>query len=267
MREDTSMQKSNGFARWEKFRARSGDKTAQRRVEKREGIKRHKAYDRWLKKALVFGRQVVGLAKQGDDLRWRVGDFILTCPLRNSAKPGILSRYIYKELSKAVHIEIPILRDWAWVARSVNASVRTDKLSWNHHRVIAKLDPEKQRQALKNAREKNLSVNDLRKMFAEPKKPVPQKTRRLKQDEASLIRKFRDLLGNDGYHNITTFVEPKGARYHRFEMRLGLEGLQQLYEIFREYKVNHPEVEDQAPATAQEPAATVTEETPELVNA
>jgi hypothetical protein len=51
----------------------------------------------------------------------------------------------YKEALRTTGIDYALLRDYAYVSRNVSLSVRTDKLSWFHHRLIARLKPEKQR--------------------------------------------------------------------------------------------------------------------------
>ena len=53
--------------------------------------------------------------------------------------------------------------DAGWVSRSVETSLRNEVLSWNHHRVVAPLEPEQQAQLLAEAAEKEWSVRDIRR--------------------------------------------------------------------------------------------------------
>ena len=50
----------------------------------------------------------------------------------------------------------------AWVAAQFDLSLRSDKLSWSHHVLLAPLDPEDQRHWIERAEGERLSVADLR---------------------------------------------------------------------------------------------------------
>ena len=54
------------------------------------------------------------------------------------------------------------LRNMAWVAAQFDLSLRSDKLSWSHHVLLAPLDGEEQRRWIGRAVEERLSVADLR---------------------------------------------------------------------------------------------------------
>lgn len=54
------------------------------------------------------------------------------------------------------------LANYAWVAKAVPLSVRTEKLSWNHHLVVASLPSEQQKPMLDYAIENKLSVRDFK---------------------------------------------------------------------------------------------------------
>lgn len=66
------------------------------------------------------------------------------------------------------------LRTYASVARSVQLSIRIDKLSFAHHQLVAALEPEQQREWLRYAAENGLSVAQMRAaMKGEPASPAP----------------------------------------------------------------------------------------------
>ena len=65
-------------------------------------------------------------------------------------------------------MDVAILRDYTYVSRRVHMSRRTDKLSWTHHRLVAKLPPDKQRHWLELAANhpERISVKCLRKSIS-----------------------------------------------------------------------------------------------------
>jgi hypothetical protein len=58
--------------------------------------------------------------------------------------------------------DVASLRNMAWVASQVNLSLRSDKLTWSHHVLLAPLEPEEQKRWLDRALAERLSVADLR---------------------------------------------------------------------------------------------------------
>jgi predicted metalloenzyme YecM len=50
----------------------------------------------------------------------------------------------------------------AWVASQFDPSLRSDKLSWSHHVLLAPLEPDDQQHWLERAQKERLSVADLR---------------------------------------------------------------------------------------------------------
>jgi hypothetical protein len=79
--------------------------------------------------------------------------------------PGRPTNCNYEEAIRTTGLDVAILRDYAYVSRHVHMSRRTDKLSWTHHRLVAKLPPEKQRHWLELAAKhpERISVKRLRK--------------------------------------------------------------------------------------------------------
>jgi hypothetical protein len=54
------------------------------------------------------------------------------------------------------------LRNMAWVASQFDLSLRSDKLTWSHHVLLAPLDAGEKRHWLDRAEQQRLSVADLR---------------------------------------------------------------------------------------------------------
>lgn len=79
--------------------------------------------------------------------------------------PGRPTNCNYEAAIRATSMDAPLLRDYAYVSRHVHLSRRTDKLSWTHHRLVAKLPPEKQKYWLELAANhaEHISVKRLRK--------------------------------------------------------------------------------------------------------
>ena len=54
------------------------------------------------------------------------------------------------------------LADYKWVSKAIGFSFRNDRLSWTHHRVVAKLAPQEASDWLATAEEMDLSASALR---------------------------------------------------------------------------------------------------------
>ncbi len=86
--------------------------------------------------------------------QWWIGDWIRYGTARWGEK--------YAEAARVTGYDVASLRNMAWVAAQFDLSLRSDKLSWSHHVLLAPLDPEQQRHWIERAEEKRLSVADLR---------------------------------------------------------------------------------------------------------
>jgi hypothetical protein len=83
------------------------------------------------------------------------------------------------------------LRTYASVARSVQLSIRIDKLSFAHHQLVAALEPEQQREWLRYAAENGLSVAQMRNAM----RPEPIK----RDDMVAQVRKWSgEIAGIEG---------------------------------------------------------------------
>jgi hypothetical protein len=100
---------------------------------------------------LATGRRlgVVGRCSQ-----WWVGDWIRYGTARWGEK--------YTEAARVTGYDVASLRNMAWVAACFDSSLRSDKLSWSHHVLLAPLTKDEQVTWIARAIEERLSVADLR---------------------------------------------------------------------------------------------------------
>lgn len=70
---------------------------------------------------------------------------------------------MYLDALNKTGFDYQTLRNFAWVAKAVQLSVRTDKLTWEHHKMVAKLAGDDQRVWLEAAQKQALSTRRLRK--------------------------------------------------------------------------------------------------------
>ena len=99
----------------------------------------------------VAGRR---LGTIGRCSQWWIGDWIRY----GTAKWG--EKYV--EAARVTGYDVASLRNMAWVASRFDVSLRSDKLTWSHHVLLAPLEPDQQRYWLGRATEEGFSVADLR---------------------------------------------------------------------------------------------------------
>jgi len=105
------------------------------------------------------------IEKEHGDYRWKVGDWLL-------AGERQFGKKAYKEAVAITGYKRSTLYDLVRVAKRVPSSVRTEDLSWNHHRAVEELeDRETQKEWLRNARAANWTVLALRKAIK--RQPLP----------------------------------------------------------------------------------------------
>jgi len=73
----------------------------------------------------------------------------------------------WDEIQKVWGDEYEVLRKYEYVSRSVKSGIRIPLLSWSHHRIIADVQPDKQRQWLEQAATNKWSVATLRQKLSE----------------------------------------------------------------------------------------------------
>jgi hypothetical protein len=86
--------------------------------------------------------------------QWWIGDWIRYGTARWGEK--------YVEAARVTGYDVASLRNMAWVAAQFDLSLRSDKLSWSHHVLLAPLTADQQRDWIERAIEARLSVADLR---------------------------------------------------------------------------------------------------------
>jgi hypothetical protein len=100
---------------------------------------------------LATGRRLGTIGRCG---QWWIGDWIRYGASRWGEK--------YAEAARVTGYDVASLRNMAWVASQFDLSLRSDKLTWSHHVLLAPLEAEEQRHWLDRAHEERLSVADLR---------------------------------------------------------------------------------------------------------
>jgi hypothetical protein len=112
-------------------------------------IKGELTFDEWQ----ALGNELAPVAKS---IGFIVGDWINYGAGRYGEK--------YTEALRLTGLSLPTLQEYAYVARRVETSVRTEVLDYTHHKLVAKCkDPQEQRKWLETAEKENLSVARLRK--------------------------------------------------------------------------------------------------------
>jgi hypothetical protein len=86
--------------------------------------------------------------------QWWIGDWIRYGTTRWGEK--------YVEAARVTGYDVASLRNMAWVSSRFDLSLRSDKLSWSHHVLLAPLPPGEQRRWIETAVAERLSVADLR---------------------------------------------------------------------------------------------------------
>ncbi|MDX6601277.1 MAG: hypothetical protein QOF13_479 [Solirubrobacterales bacterium] len=100
---------------------------------------------------LTAGRRLGAIGRCS---QWWIGDWIRYGTARWGEK--------YVEAAKVTGYDVASLRNMAWVSSRFDLSLRSDKLSWSHHVLLAPLSQEEQRRWIETAVDERLSVADLR---------------------------------------------------------------------------------------------------------
>jgi hypothetical protein len=100
---------------------------------------------------LATGRRLGAIGRCS---QWWIGDWIRYGTARWGEK--------YAEAARVTGYDVASLRNMAWVAAQFDLSLRSDKLSWSHHVLLAPLNAEEQRYWIEKAADARLSVADLR---------------------------------------------------------------------------------------------------------
>lgn len=112
----------------------------------------------WLPNGELGHAEWLGIGRRlgaiGRCSQWWIGDWIRYGTSRWGEK--------YAEAARVTGYDVASLRNMAWVASRFNLSLRSDKLTWSHHVLLAPLGGDDQRHWLERAVEERLSVADLR---------------------------------------------------------------------------------------------------------
>lgn len=82
----------------------------------------------------------------------------------------------YSQAMDATGYAYQSLANWAWVSKSIPHDNRISGLSWSHHRVVAKLPEDQQKQMLTMAYAKQMSATDIVAMLTDSPEPVKKVT-------------------------------------------------------------------------------------------
>jgi hypothetical protein len=94
------------------------------------------------KKWSALGRKI-GQALRS--MEFVIGDWLVYGERNFKSTGGRPTNCDYETAVRATGIDVAILRNYAYVSRKVTLSLRNDKVSWEHHRAVAKLPAEKQK--------------------------------------------------------------------------------------------------------------------------
>jgi len=100
---------------------------------------------------LATGRRLGAIGRCS---QWWIGDWIRYGASRWGEK--------YADAARVTGYDVASLRNMAWVASQFDLSLRSDKLTWSHHVLLAPLEEEEKRRWLERAASERLSVADLR---------------------------------------------------------------------------------------------------------
>jgi hypothetical protein len=100
---------------------------------------------------LATGRRLGAIGRCS---QWWIGDWIRYGSARWGEK--------YAEAARITGYDVASLRNMAWVASQFDLSLRSDKLTWSHHVLLAPLESDEKQHWLDRAVEERLSVADLR---------------------------------------------------------------------------------------------------------
>lgn len=111
--------------------------------------------------------------------QWWIGDWIRYGTQRWGEK--------YVQAARITGYDVASLRNMAWVASRFDSSLRSDKLTWSHHALLAPLEFEKAKYWMERAIEERWSVADLR---TELRTGQREESRRAKEGEGQKGQKI-----------------------------------------------------------------------------
>ena len=118
-------------------------------------------------------------------LQWLIGDWVVCAEQIAWGK--------LEDFANEIGFDYQTIRDYAYVARNVDLSVRTDKLSFGHHKVVASMTPEQQRVWLNQAVNERLTVAQLRALIAPKQLPKGGMDALFSKEKAPKLGELRSL--------------------------------------------------------------------------
>jgi hypothetical protein len=145
------------------------------------------------------------IEKEHGDYRWKVGDWLL-------AGERQFGKKAYKEAVAITGYKKATLYDLVRVAKRVHSSVRTEELSWNHHRAVEELvDREVQREWLRNARAADWTVVALKQAIKRHPLPgYPPKPITGNEDRGESLRYMRVALNEADIKVVGKLADARG---------------------------------------------------------
>lgn len=143
------------------------------------------------------------LLKQLDSsMQWLIGDLIVCGEYHKWGDQ--------KQIAEAFGFEYATIRNFAYVCRKVEMSIRSDKLSFGHHQVIASLSPDEQAHWLEKANVNDWSIKRLSESLNRPEKSetLPKYLQPLKALRQAYNPKAWATMTNREKHRV--FSELKG---------------------------------------------------------
>lgn len=145
-------------------------------------------FNQWIEQGRVLAEK-----HEAKTLQWDVGDWFARSPLPTDFPEAPKAYEIAEEL---LGIPRATLYDWASTALRIPVSVRSENLTWTHHRVVAnglpKADEATKKQWIDTAVAEKLSVKELRERLKSIQRPKVDSTRSflvdLPQPLYSLVR-------------------------------------------------------------------------------
>jgi hypothetical protein len=116
-------------------------------------------------------------------IQWLIGDWFMYAE-RSWGKT-------YEDVAALTGYSEKSLREYAYIARNIDLSIRMDKLSFGHHQLVAGMEPELQSQWLTWAVDNNASITQMRHAIAGAP-PTPSRPR-LDRGVESLGKGLRDI--------------------------------------------------------------------------
>ncbi len=111
---------------------------------------KRKPDDAWLRRGEDIARS---LSRH----QWEIGDWLIEGSKKWERKAYDAAERIFPEYRRET------LRNFAYVARAIETSRRSDVLSWSHHEAVAALKPDQQQELLNYATQKHLSFAAFRR--------------------------------------------------------------------------------------------------------